>query len=197
MAEHQMPHRSEDPTGSFFMPKGARMKNSYRIAEDGHYIIFFRDGGCFHIDADDFDEVSKHSWHNGRRGYPTSCTSRRDPCGHKTITLHRLILGDCPGYDVDHISGDKMDNRKVNLRICTHQSNMFNQKFRNTNTSGFSGVHWNIAARKFEAYVHKDGKKYYLGLFDSPFEAAKARDAESLRLFGDFARLNFPQAVSL
>lgn len=123
----------------------------------------------------------------GKRGYPVTHIKR------KTCPLHRVLLDFPYGNDVDHISGDKLDNRRANLRVCTHRENMRNQKMRNTNTSGYMGVSYLRCAGKYEAYVHCDGKKHYLGLFASPREAALARDRAARTLFGQYARLNLPQ----
>lgn len=167
------------------------MKNKYEFSEDGsHCRIYFRDGSFFVIDEEDFKEVSRYSWALGKRGYPIAHTSRRDPNGYKTFSLHRLIMNPGDTEDVDHISGDKLDNRKSNLRICSHQENMFNQKLRETNTTGYYGVSKMKSCGKYEAYIHIDGRKKYLGLFETAEGAALARDSAAIRLFGDFARLN-------
>lgn len=122
-------------------------------------------------------------------------TSRKSLEGQKTITLHRFLVTSPPEYDIDHISGDKMDNRRKNLRICSHQKNMFNQKLRSTNSSGYTGVSFSKSAGKFEAYIHYCGKKINLGLFATAKEGAIARDKAALQYFGEFAKLNFPQDV--
>ena len=167
------------------------MNNRYELSEDGsHYRIYCRDGSFFIIDEDDFEMVSRHSWALGKRGYPVAHTSRKSPDGPKTFPLHRLIMNVSDDMDVDHISGDKLDNRKCNLRICTHQENMFNQRMRETNTSGYYGVSRMKSCGKFEAYIHIDGKKKYLGLFETAEKAAIARDKAAIVLFGEFARLN-------
>lgn len=168
------------------------MKNDFNISDDGkYYIIHFRNGGSFLVDASDFPLVSEHTWFKGKRGYPVMKTSRKSAGGMKTITLHRFLLKPNDGFDVDHISGNKMDNRRSNLRICTHQQNMFNQKIRNTNTSGYYGVSCMKSCGRYEAYIHHNGKKIYLGLYATAEEAAKVRDKEALRLFGKYAQLNF------
>ena len=117
------------------------MNNKYKMSPDKSYVeIFFSDGSFFIIDTCDFDEISKHSWYKGKRGYPICNTSRKSETGHKKVPVHKLILGNISELEVDHISGDKMDNRRKNLRVCTHQQNMFNQNKRKTNTTGYIGV---------------------------------------------------------
>ncbi len=166
------------------------MNNRYEILPDGKTCqVFFRDGNSFLIDAEDLKLIEGVSWSRGKRGYPVSHTSRKDPNGHKAITLHRLLLGFPKEMDIDHISGDKMDNRKSNLRVCTHEQNMFNQKLRATNSSG-NGVSYHKQARKFEAYIHIDGKKKYLGLYSSLESASAARDAATRQYCGEYGRLN-------
>lgn len=165
------------------------MKNRYEIIGD-ICRIYFNDGGHFVIDADNFEMVSERTWFRGKRGYPVSHTSRRSPDGHKTETLHKFLLRPGKGFDVDHISGDKMDNRRNNVRICSHQQNMFNQRLKTTNSSGYSGVSYSKNAGKYEAYINRDGRKIHLGLFMSAREAAEAREVAAVRLFGEYAKLN-------
>ena len=117
------------------------MKNEYEFTDCGNCCrIYFLDGSFFTIDADDFPAVSKYTWALGKRGYPVAHTSRRSEKGHKTFSLHRFLMDPEEGYDVDHVSGDKLDNRRENLRVCSHQENMFNQKLRCTNTSTTTSV---------------------------------------------------------
>ena len=166
-------------------------RNRYQFENSGRICrLFFTDGGSFIVDASDFNEVSEHYWQLGKRGYPVFRTSRKSEGGARNITLHTLLIRGMPGYDVDHINGDKMDNRRYNLRLCTHQQNMFNQGLRNTNSSGYIGVSYSKAMRKFESYIHKDGHKMTIGYFDDPLEAAKARDRTAKTLFGVYARMN-------
>ncbi len=167
------------------------MNNRYQLSDDRScYRIFFLDGSFFIIDSADFSAVSEYTWFYGKRGYPTAHLSRRSKDGYRTIPLHRYLLHPEDGCDVDHISGDKLDNRRCNLRVCTHQENMFNQKLRSTNTTGYYGVSRMKSTGRFEAYIHHDGKKVYLGTYATAEEAAAVRDKAALQLFGPFARLN-------
>ncbi len=166
-------------------------RNRYQYEDGGMTCrFFFETGGSFIVDAANFDEVSCRYWQLGKRGYPVFRTSRKSEGGARNITLHRLLMGAAAGYDVDHISGDKSDNRRCNLRLCTHQQNMFNQNLRNTNSTGYTGVSYSKAMRKFESYIHKDGRKMCIGYFDDPLEAAKARDRTAKVLYGVYARMN-------
>ena len=155
------------------------------------YRIYFKKDGFFLIDEDDFKTVKNYSWFNGKRGYPI--THIKENGISKTQPLHKLLFPNV-GYDmdIDHINGNKMDNRRKNLRICTHQENMFNQKRRNTNSSGYIGVAFHKSACKYEAYITHGYKKHYLGVYDTAQEAALVRDKYAVKLYGEYARLNFP-----
>ena len=80
-----------------------------------------------------------------------------------------------PGYEVDHIDGNGLNNQKSNLRNCTHKENMWNQHgIRPTNTSGHVGVSWHKQVGKWRAQVQISGKFHHLGLFSTKEEAIKA-----------------------
>lgn len=140
---------------------------------------------------DDEDEalVKQYTWCLSKRGYIITSVNRRKVC------LHRMILPIDSGFDIDHINGNKLDNRRSNLRVCTHQQNCFNQKKRCTNTSGYIGVSKMKRVNRYEAYINLSGKKIYIGLYDTALEAAINRDIAALYYYGEFARLNFPKEV--
>ncbi|KZF03838.1 hypothetical protein A2J03_06545 [Rhodococcus sp. EPR-157] len=103
-----------------------------------------------------------------------------------------------PKEQVDHINGDRLDNRRTNLRIATHGQNSFNAK--RISTFGYTGVSRNHA--RLSAVIAAKTDKLYIGTFDTPDEAAWMRDQWAIELHGDFARLNFeyvdlPDAVKL
>lgn len=167
------------------------IKNRYEFSDDGQTCrIYFNSEEYFLIDAADLEYVSARTWFYGKRGYPVSHTSRKSLYGHKTEPLHKYLLHPPQGVDIDHISGDKLDNRKSNLRFCSHQQNMFNQKRRSTNSTGYSGVSYSKNAGKYEAYINRDGRKIHLGLFMSAEEAAIVRNNAAQKLYGEYARLN-------
>lgn len=141
----------------------------------------------FIIDIDDLELVKKHQWHVNDYGYIVTLVKG------KTIKLHRLIMNACEGLDIDHINGLTFDNRKINLRECTHQENMWNMKKPSSNTTGYKGV---VKMKKYNRYVASiriDGKNKHLGCFDNKIDAAMEYDRAAIYYRGKFARINFPE----
>ena len=88
--------------------------------------------------------------------------------------LHRVLLDAPKGVQVDHINGDSLDNRKENLRLCTHNENQQNRVRPNrNNTSGYKGVTWNARYSRWEAKFMRNRKTTWLGSFSTK-EAAYA-----------------------
>jgi len=97
----------------------------------------------------------------------------------KRYMAHRLawfyVHGAWPKGDLDHINGDKLDNRIINLREATRQQNMQNVRRHRHNTSGYKGVAWHSQRNKWRAYIFDSYRQIHLGLFDSREAAALAR----------------------
>lgn len=93
-----------------------------------------------------------------------------------------------PECQIDHINGDKRDNRIANLREATSRQNMANSKRRSDNTSGFKGVRKARSPGKWWAYIYVDGKGTYLGTYDSPELAHQAYMKAAKTEFGEFAK---------
>lgn len=95
--------------------------------------------------------------------------------------LHRLIMNAPKHLQVDHINGDKLDNRKSNLRLCKNKSNARNKK----NSKGeYKGVYYSNQNKKWIAQITKNYKVSYLGCFDTPEKAALAYNRAAKRLHG-------------
>lgn len=116
-------------------------------------------------------------------------------------TLHRLITN-CPkGMVVDHINHNTLDNTRENLRVCSVGENNMNRRYSARSDTGslrnFRGVYksYNCKSKqRWQAKIAKGNKtNIYLGTFDSQEAAAKAYDKKAKELFGEFAKLNFPE----
>ena len=105
---------------------------------------------------------------------------------------HRLawlyVTGKWPSSDIDHISGEKADNRFANLRLATGSENLANAPRPRHNTTGLKGVNWHGKAGRWRATIKKDRKPIHIGYFDSAIEAHAAYVAKAKELFGEFAR---------
>lgn len=99
--------------------------------------------------------------------------------GRRMFLVHRLIYlfmtGQHPTHEIDHINGDRLDNRWVNLRHVTPFENARNQGNRVDNTSGCRGVTLNINSNKWVARISHEGIRYSLGYFRTKEEAIEAR----------------------
>jgi len=146
----------------------------------------FRDGIKFLIDPDDYQKLVKdYRFYLDYHGY-VRYSSRSD--GLRNKLLSRVIMGEPNGKDVDHINRNPLDNRRENLRICTHQQNQYNRTKQSNNTSGFKGVSFNKEKQKFEARIGIDGKSKFLGYFDTAEKASECYKQAALKHHGDFAR---------
>ena len=88
---------------------------------------------------------------------------------------------------IDHINGDKLDNRIENLRAATVGQNQHNRKTNANNTSGYKGVSWNKGCNKWLSQIKLEGKRIHLGYFDNLEEAAEVVRKAREELHGDFA----------
>lgn len=114
-------------------------------------------------------------WHNG-----------------KIYKAHRLawlaMTGDWPPADIDHINGDRCDNRFSNLRLATRTENCMNRKMQSNNNSGIKGVSWNEQRRKWIAKIRVNRRLLHLGGFVRIEDAAAAYERAAHKYYGEFAR---------
>lgn len=113
---------------------------------------------------------------------------------------HRLawfyVYGAWPEGEVDHINGNRMDNRIANLRVCSRSENSKNRRLSRSNTSGFKGVHWHKRLGKWVAKIKVDGRHVHLGCFGSPGEAFAAYKAAAPIYHGEFHRIDSSSLAS-
>ncbi len=109
------------------------------------------------------------------------------------VRMHRFILNTPPGMETDHRNMNGLDNRRVNLRICTKGQNQMNTRKRTGHTSRFKGVSWKTQDEKWEAKITVSGKRHHLGRYISEIDAAQAYDRAAREHYGAFARPNFAE----
>ena len=134
------------------------------------------------VDDEDFQSLSTHKW------YFTGKYARRHINKTISILMHREIMNHPQGSEVDHIDGDRLNNTRSNLRVCSHAQNGYNRKISRNNACGFKGV----VKRKnrWVAQIYVNDKWTYLGTYHDPKSAALAYNQGASKYFGEFARLN-------
>lgn len=110
------------------------------------------------------------------------------------VRLARAVMHTPAGLHCDHINGNKLDNRKANLRNCTCAENAHNRRGKKTSNNLHKGVGYysRRGLKKWEAKIVVDGKRYFLGTFRTAEEAARAYDNKARELCGQYARVNVP-----
>lgn len=142
------------------------------------------------IDLDDVEKCKNEKWHmkksKSEKPYAQKRTGR--------ILLHHFVLGFIKKdkLEIDHINGDSLDNRKINLRIVTHAENIRNQrKLPKNNTSGHMGVYWSPRNKNWIARIKTNNKTIHLGCFQNIEDAIEARKKGEIKYFGKDKISNF------
>lgn len=150
-----------------------KQKDGYMECENPNIGLIFK------IDNDDFNTIKDIFWSRHINGYAFNL---------KYGLLHKLII-DCPkGMTIDHINGDKLDNRKSNLRICTQAQNCQNRPKKRGSKSKYKGVSWHREMKKWVANICYNKKQIRIGFYNTPEEAYKAYCLKANELHGEFAR---------
>jgi len=153
------------------------------------------------VDDDDYEWLSQWKWYayKGALSWYAARNVQRERGTQRQIriTMHRQILGlkQDDGKETDHINNKGVDNRRANIRICTHQQNSSNKKKRSWHkgtlpTSQYKGVCWSKSNQKWHSQLVINGKHAHLGFYNDEIEAAKAYNDEAIRRFDNFAQIN-------
>jgi len=135
----------------------------------------------FIVDTEDLPKVHGVLW-SSNKGYVYNKKKGR---------LHKILMPTSgKGEYVDHVDGNRQNNRKDNLRVCSHIENSRNIHHNRRNTSGYKGVWWDKRHKKWRAGIGYNGKNIKLGYFVSKEEAAKAYNHAATKFFGQYACLN-------
>jgi hypothetical protein len=135
------------------------------------------------VDDDKYEFLSKFGWGINGRGYVIAMIQG------KNVRMHRLLLGltTKDSLHVDHINGIKTDNRLINLRVCTPSQNQYNRKVSPKNELGAKCVRKRYNG-KYQVGVQVDGKRYWLGTFETIEEAIIIREQFAKENHGEFFR---------
>lgn len=137
------------------------------------------------VDAQDAEIVQQYRWFYLGSGYAARYASGSK--GRKMTLMHRELMGAGPDQLVDHVNHDGLDNRRVNLRVCSKAENQRNQRRNSKNTTGHKGVSYDKVRGKFAANIQVDGRQIALGRFDAIEDAVSAYEVAAKRYHGDFS----------
>lgn len=138
------------------------------------------------VDDDLFETLSEYKWYaTSEKHNNTYARSKRVGFMHHFVWGKKTLL--------DHINGNGLDNRRENLRGCTHIQNMYNRAPIKNRGSSFKGVSYEKLpnlTKPWRARITVNGKIINLGVFYTELEAAKAYNEAAVIYFKDFAYLN-------
>lgn len=141
------------------------------------------------IDDSDAELVRRYKWFVGYRGYVMTNIYRRPEAKYTCIEMQRLLVGK-PGYIVDHINKDKLDNRRSNLRACTVSQNGMNRAAPRHNVSGYKGVSFDNWTKTWCMDIQAGKTRVRLRNFKTPEEAAKLYNIMAYIFHGEYAYFN-------
>lgn len=142
------------------------------------------------IDVSDVPLVEGRNWTALVKSNTVYAYRRIKSSGCTNVRMHRLLL-DCPRHlEVDHINGNGLDNRRINLRLATCAQNRKNVRPHKKSASGLKGAAYHTQTGRWLARIKCDGKTHYLGIFQTAQQAHEAYCKASVELHGEFARLS-------
>jgi hypothetical protein len=155
-------------------------------------LIFVSPDYVAKVDDADYDMLNAYKWWSVRHRHGGLATvyawTRKKG---KRMSMHGMLVP-----HADHRNNDGLDNQRDNLRMATQSQNRMNTRKTISHTSSqYKGVCWHKRAKKWMASIKIDRTPRYLGLFVEEHHAAEAYDEAAKKLFGSFAKLNFPSEV--
>lgn len=142
------------------------------------------------VDVDIAEKLKhKNLYMTGKKRYVVLYTNRRP------IYLHRFIMNEPKGMDVDHLDGNIYDNRRSNLRICSRSENTLNLRKASTAISGYRNVYKKASCSTYEFSITRK-KKIHLCMFRSRHIAGIFADQVLVHTVGPFVRKNFQKKIS-
>ena len=141
------------------------------------------------VDEEDYENLSRYQWYV--LGHKNKEYAARYVGNNKHLRMHRILLNAPDGIEVDHINGNRLDNRKCNLRLATRAENGRNRgKFKCKTHSKYKGVTYHTRDKRWQGTIIINRRHIHLGYFDTEQEAALAYNDAALKFHGKFAKLN-------
>lgn len=149
------------------------------------------------VSPEDYRHLMQWSWHAAKKGRQTityyaergvNGKAGRQHVGMHQEVVKRMGMAVPPGYTIDHINNDPLDNRRENLRIVTESQNQWNRRRGGDNRTGVKGVCYDEANKTFKAAIWKGNKPVWQKHFKSLTAATKAIEQARKELHGDCAR---------
>lgn len=144
-------------------------RKPYYCDQRQSWMVGLNTGHQVFIDEEDVELISRRTW-KGIVQYSGVYAATNH--GHSSIRMHRLLVQAPYGLVVDHINGNTLDNRKSNLRICSHRENLQNTKHHRNGK--LVGATFDKEKGKWKSCVYFEGKLTHLGYFCSELEAHEA-----------------------
>ena len=140
------------------------------------------------VDDEDFERLNQWKWFAAKSG--NTYYAKR----FGNIRMHRVVMGVTSLHNliVDHCSGDGLDNRRQNLRVCSSMENSANRRSAKNSSSKYLGVSYEIGRNKWVARITSNKKVIRIGYFKTEENAATAYNMFAERVHGQFANLNKP-----
>ena len=144
------------------------------------------------------DDVARRKWNTrypgkiagaiSSGGYRAICLIGYGPRYAKHRIIFKLMTGRDPVLEIDHIDGNRANDRWSNLREATRTQQGQNSANRKNNTSGYRGVFWDKKSRKWRVNIRINNSRYHLGDFDQIEDAGAIYEAAAREAFGEFYR---------
>lgn len=140
------------------------------------------------IDEEDLPLISQYRWNAARRHRNWYAVGNGSD--QKSVYMHRLLLGAITGQVVDHRNSNGLDNRRINLRLCSSQQNGQNGRRHSDSTVPYKGIRKNPNSQQWSGIITVNYRQISLGTYPTMEEAALAYNDAAIHYFGEFARLN-------
>lgn len=149
------------------------------VEKENHIEIHFKNGEIGLFDKEDKGLLQEARWFLDTQGYPLGKVNGVNARYHRHLLNH-------PKEIVDHINRNRLDNRKINLRLCTIGENVRNASMNKNNTSGYTGV-YSTPNGKWRAEITYNWRTIRLGHYENIEDAVDARKKAEKKYFGEFA----------